>query len=329
MSRYTRRPRLENEVFVHVMSRVVQRRMLMDERGKREMGRMLESQAAFAGLQVVTFCFLDNHFHVLVRIDPQTAVKEVGDEELVARFRSLYGSKRSPSLGVNAEMLEAILQQSGERTERIRTRLKSRMGDISVFMREFKTRFTKWYNETYNSVGTFWAERFRSVLVEPGSPALRAVAAYIDLNAVRAGLVEKPDQYAFCGLGLASRGNRKQLAAYGWLARSPLWKSEAPSPYKIFRDYLVYVERIHACTADECVAQTKEPFEKQVVGKALRVDDLLYRGGALGTQSWVQRFCEKRGLMGFLRRRKAKELILHGLQVHVARTEKRTGANAS
>ena len=55
MSRYTRRPKVEEEVFVHVMSRVVQRRFLVDDRGKEEMGRMLESQAAFAGLQVVTF----------------------------------------------------------------------------------------------------------------------------------------------------------------------------------------------------------------------------------------------------------------------------------
>ena len=65
---------------------------------------------------------------MLLRVDPGTAVREVADEELVMRFRALYGSKRSPSLGVNAEMLEAVLKQSGERTERIRTQLKARDG---------------------------------------------------------------------------------------------------------------------------------------------------------------------------------------------------------
>ncbi|MCC5842000.1 MAG: hypothetical protein JJT96_17930, partial [Opitutales bacterium] len=68
--------------------------------------------------------------------------------------------------------------------------LKARMGDISVFMREVKTRFTLWYNRKRGMVGTFWAERFRSVIVEADAEAQRMVAAYIDLNPVRAGLVE-------------------------------------------------------------------------------------------------------------------------------------------
>jgi REP element-mobilizing transposase RayT len=322
MSRYTRRPKVEEEVFVHVMSRVVQRRFLVDDRGKEEMGRMLESQAAFAGLQVVTFCFLENHFHVLLRVDPGTAVREVGDEELVMRFRALYGSKRSPSLGVNAEMLEAVLKQSGERTERIRTQLKARMGDISVFMREFKTRFTKWYNENHNSVGTFWAERFRSVLVEPGSPALCAVAAYIDLNAVRAGLVKEPSDYAFCGLGLAARGNRKQIAAYKWLTRRIPVRKDAPKASSskklsedVFKSYLKHVRRQLDLT-------TESPSMKaDVAANRELIADFGCRGGALGSLRWVQTFCVGGGLMGFLRTRAPRKVQLaEPSAIHAART---------
>ena len=40
-----------------------------------------------------------------------------------------------------------------------------------------------------------WAERFKSVLVEGSREALLTVAAYIDLNAERAGLVGDPAEY--------------------------------------------------------------------------------------------------------------------------------------
>jgi hypothetical protein len=47
--------------------------------------------------------------------------------------------------------------------------------------------------------GTLWAERFKSVLVEGQGNSLQTMAAYIDLNPVRAGLVVDPKDYRFCG----------------------------------------------------------------------------------------------------------------------------------
>lgn len=205
------------EVCVHVVSRVVQKRHLVEETGMVEMRRILRSQAVFAGLEVITFCFLANHFHLLLRLDPKTARDEVDDAELVRRFRVLYGTKRSPSLGVDAVVLERVLARGGERAEEVRTKMKARMGDISVFTKEFKTRFTFWHNARYNTVGTFWAERFRSVILEPGSPALWAVAAYIDLNPVRAGLVSEPQDYRFCGFGEVEKDRADALKRYVWL----------------------------------------------------------------------------------------------------------------
>ena len=201
------------------MSRVVQKRFLIDERGMEEMRRILRTQAEFAGLDVITFCFLKNHFHVLLHVDPEKAITDVTDAELVRRFRALYGSKRSPSLGADADTLEVVLERDDERSGRVRAQLKARMGDVSVFMRELKTRFTFWYNKHYHTVGTFWAERYRRVFLEPGSGALRTVAAYIDLNAVRAGLAESPQAYRYCGLGEVAIGQADARAAYRWLVR--------------------------------------------------------------------------------------------------------------
>ncbi|MCC5839926.1 MAG: transposase [Opitutales bacterium] len=244
MSKHLRRPSGEYEVCVHVMSRVVQKRFLIDDQGMEEMRRILRTQAAFAGFDVVTFCFLKNHFHVLLHLDPSKACKRVSDAEFVRRFRLLYGSKRSASLGVDGETLEALLKSDDERAASVREKLRARMGDVSVFMRELKTRFTFWYNRHHQTVGTFWADRFRSVLFEAGSADLRVVAAYIDLNGVRAGLTENPRKYRFCGLGEAEREGRRAREAYVWLVkkanrRRPLSRSIE----EIFAEYAAFVDR--------------------------------------------------------------------------------------
>ncbi|MCC5839623.1 MAG: hypothetical protein JJT96_05815 [Opitutales bacterium] len=281
----------------------------MDDRGMEEMRRILRTQAGFAGLDVITFCFLKNHFHILLHIDPLRAREEVTDAELVRRFRVLYGSKRSPSLGVNAEALAVLLKQSTERAGEVRQKLRARMGDVSVFMRELKTRFTFWYNEHYQTVGTFWAERFRSVLVEPGSGALRTVAAYIDLNAVRAGLAESPGEYRYCGLGEALSGRAEAKSAYLWLTRRRHGRGEwEQAGREVFREYAAHVERLTKGLQAEKAARrrAKSAGERGPPGVEEDAPVKGYRaqGGAVGSASWVERLCEVGGVLGFLQTRR-------------------------
>jgi hypothetical protein len=77
-------------------------------------------------------------------------------------------------------------------------------------MKTFKQRFTIWFNRNHNRFGPLWAERFTSTIIEGAlnhHSALQMVAAYIDLNPVRAGLVRDPKDYRWCGYGEAESGN--------------------------------------------------------------------------------------------------------------------------
>ena len=56
--------------------------------------------------------------------------------------------------------------------------------------------------------GTLWEERFKSVLVEDGHAA-RTMAAYIDLNPVRAGMVDDPKDYRWCSYAEAVAGKKR------------------------------------------------------------------------------------------------------------------------
>ncbi|MBM3883919.1 MAG: hypothetical protein FJ387_30155, partial [Verrucomicrobia bacterium] len=156
--------------------------------------------------------------HVLVRVP---AEQNPTDEELVERMKALYGKAKPREAGLLYEA-EKGLHDHGRVDADIRERMLARMGDVSEFMKEFKQRFSKWYNIRHQRFGTLWAERFRSVLVEDQTGVLETVSAYIDLNAVRAGLVEDPKDYRHCGYAAAVAGDA--VARSGLLS---LYTSEA------------------------------------------------------------------------------------------------------
>jgi putative transposase len=82
------------------------------------------------------------------------------------------------------------------------------MHNLSEFMKTLLQRFTRWFNRTHNRSGTLWEERYKSVIVESGVAA-RTMAAYIDLNPVRAGMVSDPAEYRWSSYGEAVGGGPK------------------------------------------------------------------------------------------------------------------------
>jgi putative transposase len=169
---------------------------------------MLWKLAGFCGLEIVTYCVMANHFHVLLRV-PEPP--QLSDEQLLERLEALYGKKGALTL-----LARQALKERGCIYEDVRARLLERMGDVSAFMKELKQRFSRWFNHRHDRFGTLWAERFKSVVVEDSAKSMVAVAAYIDLNPVRAGLVQDPKDYRFCGYAAALGGNK--LARQGLLS---------------------------------------------------------------------------------------------------------------
>ena len=196
----------------HCISRVVGGQRLLGSLEKEKLREMLWQQAAFSGVEVITYCLMANHIHLVVRIGGEVSAT---DAQLVERALKFYGKK-----SLYVQTLRKALEKQGALPEDLREGLRGRMGDVSGFMKELKQRFSKWYNRQQNRYGTLWAERFKSVVVEDQPSAVQAVAAYVDLNGVRAGLVKDPKEYRWCGYAEAVGGNglaRKGLGSiYGW-----------------------------------------------------------------------------------------------------------------
>lgn len=194
----------------HCISRVVERRFAFGAEERERFRIFMRMQERFSGCRVLSYCIMSNHFHLLLEVPPMPE-EGISDEDLVTRI----AVTSSP-----AEVAEVIRQLDAAKQAAdddwlasIRTRYTRRMHNLSEFMKALLIRFTRWFNRKHARTGTLWEERFKSVIVESGLAA-RTIAAYIDLNPVRAGMVEDPAAYHWSSYGEAlgggARGNGKR-----------------------------------------------------------------------------------------------------------------------
>ena len=196
----------------HVMSRTCGGEVFFDDVEKEALRRVIWRMAEFCGVKVVTYCIMGNHFHLLAEMPHRETWLQrfdgpQGEERLLEHLRILYsktyvGLLRDEIADLRKRGLEVLVEQKLEA-------IKKRFCDLSLFVKEVKERFSRWFNKRRGRRGTLWMDRFKSVLVEGKGEALRTMAAYIDLNPVRAGLVKDPKDYRWCGYAEALGGSRR------------------------------------------------------------------------------------------------------------------------
>jgi putative transposase len=253
----------------HVVSRVCGRQFLLTDEEKQAFRELLGRVAGFCGVEVITYALLDNHFHLLIEVPGKSG--DLSDEALVERARLLYGKERKGQ-PLSMVRIEAALRVGGEVREAMRSLLLARMASLPMFMKILKQRYSIMFNRKYDRVGTLWEGRFRSVLVENTRAAVRAVAAYIDLNPVRAGAVDDPKDYRFSGYGEAVGSGK--LRSYALWAR--IAESRGDSPEVVAARYRQY---LYVSGSDPRKGRVLKPEEVAAV---------LERGGTLSTAQMLR-----------------------------------------
>ncbi|MBB5038287.1 transposase [Prosthecobacter dejongeii] len=196
----------------HVMSRTCGGEVFFDDIDKEALKRLLWRLADFSGVKLVTYCIMGNHFHALVEVPRREVWLErfagpTGEEKLFEHLRLLYSKTYIAFLREQIHELRRLGMHTlaQEKLEAI----KKRFCNLSIYVKEVKERFSRWFNKRRGRRGTLWMDRFKSVMVESGGEALRTMAAYIELNPVRASLVDDPKDYRWCGYGEAVGGSRR------------------------------------------------------------------------------------------------------------------------
>ena len=170
----------------HVMSRTALDGFPLGDVEKDFMLDLIQRYAALYLVEILGFCLMGNHFHILVKVIPEY---KFSDKDILKRYVDFYGDERIYSDGLIPSLRE-------------------KLSSLSEFMREIKVSFARFYNRRHNRRGYFWGDRFKSVIVENGETLINCLA-YIDLNPLRAGIVERPEQYRWNSLGYHIQTNNQ------------------------------------------------------------------------------------------------------------------------
>ena len=170
----------------HVMSRSALDGFPLGDIEKDFMLDLIRRYAALYLVEILGFCLMGNHFHILVRVIPEY---KFSDEEILKRYINFYGDERIFADGLVPS-------------------LRMKLSSLSEFVREIKVNFARFFNRRHHRRGYFWGDRFKSVIVENGQTLINCLA-YIDLNPLRAGLVELPEQYRWSSLGYHVQTNNQ------------------------------------------------------------------------------------------------------------------------
>ena len=326
-------------VFYHCISRVVDRRFVLGAEEKEKFRALMRIYEKFSGCRVTAYCLMDNHFHILLEVPP---IEDAGlsDAELLKRLSAIYSEAFVAE--VAKELEEARRQvKDGLAAEsavvaRIHQRFTYRMHDLGEFMKGVLQRYTQWHNRIHSRTGRLWEDRFKSVIVEDGVAA-RTIAAYIDLNPVRAGMVKDPADYRWSSYGEAigggAKGNGKTARAglvrawgahKGMTADAGLWADEVSRAYRrllmgnamektgedIGRDGMMVRKTTRKGIAGKVVQGAGDPGGELPFAKMLRRRIRYFTDGAvIGSRMFVdEAFAKSRSRFGSKRKSGARRL---------------------
>jgi putative transposase len=170
----------------HVMSRTALDGFPLGDSEKDFMLDLIRRYASLYLVEILGFCLMGNHFHLLVKMLPEY---KFTDEDIKKRYVGFYGDDRIFTDGLIPS-------------------LRAKLSSLSEFVREIKVGFARYYNKRHNRRGYFWGDRFKSVIVDKGETLINCLA-YIDLNPMRAGIVKRPEDYRWNSLGYHVQTNNR------------------------------------------------------------------------------------------------------------------------
>ena len=190
-----------NEVGVyHCFSRCVRRAFLCGrdsysgknyEHRKTWVLEGLQGLALSMAVDILDYAILlDDHLHVVIRNRPDI-VQGWSDQEVARRWWQLCPERRNDD-GTPAEPHPCELHQWLHDAEQI-TELRSRLSHISWFMRLLCQPIAVRANREDGVTGSFFEGRFHSDRLLDESAVL-ACSMYVDLNVIRAGKADTPEQ---------------------------------------------------------------------------------------------------------------------------------------
>jgi len=197
MARPKRLKLTEEEGFFHIISRTVGQEFFLGDVEKEKLFNIIKYYSGYYFVKPIGLTVMSNHFHLLIKSEPESYYSDDQVKQRIAEYRD---KKKKKEKAKEEDWEEEEEEGDGEISDNELQQIKKQMADISEYVRAIKQTFSRWYNKMNNRSGYLWGDRFKSVLIEKGEGLLNCLA-YIDLNPVRAGIVKRPEDYRWSGIG--------------------------------------------------------------------------------------------------------------------------------
>ena len=142
---------------------------------------------------------------------------------------------------------------------------------ISRVMRRLSARQGRWVNRLEERIGTIWSGRFKSSVIDTDSYLL-ACLRYVELNPVRAGMVDQPEDYRW-----SSYAQRVGLCDNIWIDNDPVTDSLGNTAATRRRAYARYVRENVPVSETKLIR--KAVARNQLTGSDRFVDEIERRTG--------------------------------------------------
>jgi REP element-mobilizing transposase RayT len=150
--------------------------------------KLLHLASIFA-IDLCAYAVMSNHYHAVLHVDAEAA-RAWSAEEVITRWHQLF--KGSP---LTQRLLEGDTLLSAEQAvaAALIEEWRSRLMNISWFMRIVNEAIARQANREDDCSGHFWEGRFKSQALLD-EKALAVCMAYVDLNPIRAKMAQSPEQ---------------------------------------------------------------------------------------------------------------------------------------
>lgn len=140
-------------------------------------------------IDLYAYAIMSNHYHVVLRVDAETAAQWT-DDEVLRRWTRLF---KGPEMVRSHLAGDALSGAESAAVASMAAQWRERLMDISWFMRCLNEAIAKEANREDGCKGRFFEGRFKSQALLD-ERAVLACMAYVDLNPVRAGIAELPEE---------------------------------------------------------------------------------------------------------------------------------------
>ena len=145
-------------------------------------------------IDIAAYAILHNHYHVCVFVD-WDAPGALTDKEVAIRWRKLTNGNRL----VDAWLAGKSTAADNLRVAEIIDKWRSRLADLSWFMKSLNEYIARLANQEENRKGSFWEGRFKCRALLDDA-ALLSCMTYVDLNPIRAELAHTPEESDFTSI---------------------------------------------------------------------------------------------------------------------------------